>query len=134
MELLIVVSIILIIATIAIPSLLRSRQAANETAAVANMRTIETAEMSYSSSNQNFYATVSQLVGVALLDSSLTATKSGYNYTINVSPDGLNYTAFATASGPTMGRFDYYAVPDFVIRFSTDSSRAPTGLNGQPVQ
>ena len=44
LELLIVVAIILIIATIAIPSLLRSRQAANESAAVATLRTINTAE------------------------------------------------------------------------------------------
>jgi prepilin-type N-terminal cleavage/methylation domain-containing protein len=45
LELLIVVAIILIIATIAIPSLLRSRQAAHETAAVATLRTINTAEV-----------------------------------------------------------------------------------------
>ena len=45
LELLIVVAIILIIATIAIPSLLRSRQAANETSAVANLRTINTAQV-----------------------------------------------------------------------------------------
>src|SRR5262245_11163751 len=51
LELLIVVAIILIIATIAIPSLLRSRQAANESAAVANLRTINTAEVTYLSSS-----------------------------------------------------------------------------------
>ena len=47
LELLIVVAIILIIATIAIPSLLRSRQAANESHAVANLRTLNTAEVQY---------------------------------------------------------------------------------------
>src|SRR6266545_1823792 len=46
-ELLIVVAIILIIAAIAIPNLLRARIAANESAAVGNMRTINTAEVSY---------------------------------------------------------------------------------------
>ena len=50
LELLIVVAIILIIATIAIPSLLRSRQAANESASVANVRTVNTAEVTYLSS------------------------------------------------------------------------------------
>ena len=46
-ELLIVVAIILIIAAIAIPNLLRSRQSANQASAVANVRTISTASVSY---------------------------------------------------------------------------------------
>src|SRR2546426_10728056 len=46
-ELLIVVAIILIIAAIAIPNLLRARIAANESAAIASMRTIATAEVNY---------------------------------------------------------------------------------------
>jgi len=48
-ELLIVVAIILIIAAIAIPNLLRSKMAANEASAVASCRTINTAEVVYSS-------------------------------------------------------------------------------------
>jgi len=47
-ELLIVVAIILIIAAIAIPNLLRSRMAANEASAVDSLRTINTAEVAYS--------------------------------------------------------------------------------------
>ena len=46
-ELLIVVAIILIIAAIAIPNLLRARIAANEASAVASLRTINTAEVTY---------------------------------------------------------------------------------------
>jgi type IV pilus assembly protein PilA len=46
-ELLIVVAIILIIAAIAIPNLLRARIAANEASAVASIRTINTAELTY---------------------------------------------------------------------------------------
>src|SRR5258708_7322646 len=46
-ELLIVVAIILIIAAIAIPNLLRARVAANESSAVGNLRTLNTAEVSY---------------------------------------------------------------------------------------
>jgi type IV pilus assembly protein PilA len=48
-ELLIVVAIILIIAAIAIPSLIPSKMAANEASAVASCRTINTAEIVYSS-------------------------------------------------------------------------------------
>ena len=49
-ELLIVVAIILIIAAIAIPSLIRARVSANESAAAANTRTIITAEIQYHTS------------------------------------------------------------------------------------
>src|SRR5260221_13936063 len=48
-ELLIVVAIILIIAAIAIPSFLHSRMAANESAAVAAIRSLKTAQISYNS-------------------------------------------------------------------------------------
>ena len=48
-ELLIVVAIILIIAAIAIPNLLRARMAANEASAVGSIRTINTSAVTYSS-------------------------------------------------------------------------------------
>ena len=48
-ELLLVVAIIMIIASIAIPSYLRNRMAANEASAVASMHSIDTAQVSYSS-------------------------------------------------------------------------------------
>jgi type IV pilus assembly protein PilA len=46
-EVLVVVVVILVIAAIAIPSMLRARVKANEAAAIANMRTINTAESMY---------------------------------------------------------------------------------------
>ena len=134
LELLIVVAIILIIATIAIPSLLRSRQAANESAAVASLKTVSTAEVNYSTATLNFYGDMNQLVSAGLVDSGMLTTRSGYNYTINLAPTGLDYTVFATAANANMGRFDYYTTPDYVIRYSTDSTRAPANLAGNPVQ
>lgn len=95
-ELLIVVAIILIIAAIAIPNLLRSRMAANESSAAASLRTIGTANVTYSSTwNQGFAGALAQLAPPAgggtptsdaadLLDSVLSqdpATKSGYTFT-----------------------------------------------------
>src|ERR1700746_3075020 len=50
-ELLIVVAIILIIAAIAIPNLLRSKMAANEASAVASLRRYNTAIVSYQTTN-----------------------------------------------------------------------------------
>ena len=62
-ELLIVVAIILIIAAIAIPNLLRARIAANESSAVASVRTINTAMVTYNSTypTQGFAATLAVL-------------------------------------------------------------------------
>src|SRR5438445_12306709 len=93
-ELLIVVAIILIIAAIAIPNLLRSRMAANEASAVGSMRTINTAAVTYSSTYGIGYpGTLAKLGPTAsatstsadLLDSVLAAgTKSGYVFTYTV--------------------------------------------------
>jgi prepilin-type N-terminal cleavage/methylation domain-containing protein len=93
-ELLIVVAIILIIAAIAIPNLLRARMAANEASAVASIRTINTGMVTYNSTypTVGFAASLTVLGGVTpctpssttacLIDSVLAAgTKSGYLFT-----------------------------------------------------
>src|SRR5579864_3348572 len=93
-ELLIVVAIILIIAAIAIPNLLRARMAANESSAVASIRTITTVEISYQSTYPTigFAPTLANLGGATpcvpssttacLIDSVLAGgIKSGYNFT-----------------------------------------------------
>jgi prepilin-type N-terminal cleavage/methylation domain-containing protein len=132
LELLIVVAIILIIATIAIPSLLRSRQAANESAAVASVRTITTAEVTYLSSSGGNYGDVAGLVSAGLLDTGFNGIKGGYNYSITT--NGMDYTIFATPASTNNGRYAYYSVPDGVVRYSTQTTLAPTGQAGNPVQ
>jgi prepilin-type N-terminal cleavage/methylation domain-containing protein len=124
LELLIVVAIILIIATIAIPSLLRSRQAAQESSAVAQLRTINTAEVTYLSSNQGSYGDIISLVSQGFLDNRFTASVSGYQFT--VANSGANYTANAQPVSANAGRFGYYSVPDAVVRYST----VTTGCGG----
>ena len=111
-ELLIVVAIILIIAAIAIPNLLRSRIAANEASSTSSLRTINTAEVTYASTyNSGFTSNLNQLsapaagaqptvINADLLDQVLaglstgggtnTFTKSGYNFVY--SPTGSNTT------------------------------------------
>src|SRR6266581_3408187 len=65
-ELLIVVAIILIIAAIAIPNLLRSRIAANEASATSTMRTVNTAEVTFASTyNSGFSDTLRRLAAPA---------------------------------------------------------------------
>src|ERR1051326_9630922 len=109
LELLIVVAIILIIATIAIPSLLRSRQAANESAAVAELRTINTAEVTYLSSSGGNFGNIAQLTSAGLLDSRFSGTMSGYNFAITTT--GTDYTATATPASTSTGRYGYYTTP-----------------------
>jgi prepilin-type N-terminal cleavage/methylation domain-containing protein len=141
LELLIVVAIILIIATIAIPSLLRSRQAANESAAVSNLRTINTAEVTYLSSAGGNYGTVGALVTAGLLDSRFTgASVSGYAFAVTAS--GSDYTATAAPISTNSGRYGYFSLPDAVIRYSSATSGCggtggncfPGSMSLQPVQ
>jgi len=132
LELLIVVAIILIIATIAIPSLLRSRQSAQESSAVAQLRTFNTAEVTYIASNAGAYGDIPSLITQGLLDARFSGSMSGYNFTVTVTTG--DYTALATAVSSNAGRFDYFTKPDYVIRYATDSLRAPTGLSGEPVR
>jgi type IV pilus assembly protein PilA len=121
-ELLIVVAIILIIAAIAIPNLLRSKMAANESSAVGSLRTINTAEVTYSNNypTVGYAAALANLGGTAtvcatttgatsttacLLDNVLAGgTKSGYSFTaVGAAGTGggtvnVTYTSLATAS------------------------------------
>src|SRR5713226_8983295 len=92
-ELLIVVAIILIIAAIAIPNLLRARIAANESSAVASIRTLNTAQISYNSAypTVGFAGSLGALAGTScapptsaggcLIDTPLASgNKSGYSF------------------------------------------------------
>ena len=95
-ELLIVVAIILIIAAIAIPNLLRSRIAANEASAVGSVRTLNTAEVTYASTypDLGFSCTIGSFgppsgsaaatsTTAGLIDAVLASgTKSGYTFVL----------------------------------------------------
>ena len=72
-ELLIVVAIILIIAAIAIPDLLKSRQAANEASAVGSLRTINTAEVTYASTYNTGYSRTLAVLGPGAVTSPTSA-------------------------------------------------------------
>ena len=126
-ELLIVVAIILIIAAIAIPNLLRSKMAANEASAVGSLRSINTACVTYSTTYGTGYpallanlgpATPATAAAADLIDSVLAAgTKSGYVFT---------FTAGAAVGG-TINTYEVTAIPSNVgttgqRRFFTNQS------------
>ena len=140
-ELLIVVAIILIIAAIAIPSLLRSRMLANQSAAASSVRTLVTAEATYLSTYglTNGYANALASLGpggaacpvapaippktaACLIDGVLAAgAKGGYKYLVTagggVAPAGpANFVISTTPQAPgSTGINDYCATDDGVV-------------------
>jgi type IV pilus assembly protein PilA len=135
-ELLIVVAIILIIAAIAIPNLMRARMAANDSSAAASIHTIVVGEVGYLGAYPtNGYGTLAQLGGGnspcipapatgCLIDNNL-ATNGGGNgksgYTFTVTPGGTQLTGwnFYTTAAPlsnVTGTKAYCAVNDGVVR------------------
>ncbi len=145
-ELLIVVAIILIIAAIAIPNLLRARIAANESSAAASDRTISTAELSYANAypNVGYPLTLAALgpapgdpgcaagqvqANACIIDLVLaTGTKSGYTFAaVGAVPNALGantqYTVDATPqSVQVTGVKEFCATEDNVVRFLTPAN------------
>ncbi len=136
-ELLIVVAIILIIAAIAIPNLLRSRMAANEASAVGSIRSINTAAVTYSSTypSVGYPSTLAQLAPSAsatsgsadLIDSVLAAgTKSGYQFSMAAIGSGTPLTGYSVNGNPvapnTSGTRGFYSDQSGVIRYSSGSA------------
>jgi len=125
-ELLIVVAIIGIIAAIAIPNLLKSRQAANEAAAISAVRTVGTAQATYQSTRglgKNFAVDLTALNTEGSVDSVLgSGTKSGYTFTTvgkdatSTDPSYFDTNANPLSSGTfgTGNRF-FYSNETFVI-------------------
>src|ERR1700688_1591185 len=139
-ELLIVVAIILIIAAIAIPNLMRARMAANDSSAAGAEHTIVVAEVGYYGAYPSVgYAVLSNLGGTAapcvpttasgcLIDSTLAAgTKSGYTFT--AVPGGALATGwnFYTTAGPVSsvsGTKSFCAADDGALRYQTSTTPA----------
>jgi type IV pilus assembly protein PilA len=100
------IPVILIIAAIAIPNLLRARMAANESSAVASVRTLNTAEITYSSAHpdRGYTCSLSDLRNERLIAADLASgTKNGYVFEL------LNCTPLT--SGGVNGRFQVAARP-----------------------
>lgn len=104
-ELLIVVAIILIIAAIAIPNLLRAKIAANESSAVSSLRTINTAEVTYSSSwGAGYAATVANLGGITPCGPATAAAACIIDSALSVAPYSKSgYTFVAQGNNPVGG-------------------------------
>jgi type IV pilus assembly protein PilA len=149
-ELLIVVAIILIIAAIAIPNLIRSKIAANEASAVASCRTVNTAEIVYSStystttvfsgdlsslgdggtpSNCAGTTTVPTSTAACLIDSALEnatqTSKSGYMFTYTPVAGSYSLQAGPAALNSTGVRY-FFTDQSAVIRANAGSAASNT--------
>ena len=144
---LIVVAIILIIAAIAIPNLIRSKMAANEASAVASIRTINTSEVVYSSTynvTNVFSADLPSLgegattgtctpsfvptsAAACLIDPALqkatvsTSAKSGYYFTYTPSVGAYTILASPAAVNSTGVRF-FFSDQTVVIRANSGAA------------
>jgi type II secretory pathway pseudopilin PulG len=130
------IPVILIVAAIAIPSLLRARQAAQESAAVLNLRTINSAESTYFSSEGGKYGTIPQLIDAGLLDARYAGPVSGYTFSVTASRS--EYLATARPISSNTGRYGYMSTTDAMVRYQTEPTSTcnpcfPSGQAGQPV-
>ena len=153
-ELLLVVAIILIIAAIAIPNLLRARMSANEASAAGSVRSINNAEASYNAaySNVGFSTSLPALGGInpctpssssgCFIDTVLSnGNKSGYSFAVQVGSippvGGLNLSYSVIATPQTLGvsgtRY-FCSFEDFVLRSSSAAIAPPCAGAVAPLQ
>jgi len=139
-----IIPIILIIAAIAIPNLMRARIAANQSAAAATVRTLDTAEATYSSiyesagyadlttlgpgaatcrgePNQRHACIIDVTLGCLAGTSGQWCVRDGYKYSIVLPvhpgshvPD--DYVITATPENSSVGQTNYCSAPDMVVR------------------
>ncbi len=145
-ELLIVVAIILLIAAIAIPNLLRARMAANEASAVSAVRTVTHAQIAYAT----FYPTVGfadamgklapptgspcsvpNETNACIVDSVLgTGVKSGYTFILTSTASGTFHDTYTLNANPlepgTTGDRRFFTDQSGVVRYNLTSNASAT--------
>ena len=148
-ELMIVVAILAIIAAIAIPSFVTARMAANEATAILALRTVGSAEIAFSATQNQQYTDMTSLVGGNYLDSRFTGTGYINGFTYTPACDGTvtgapvtgaltpptNFGVLATPN-TGLGRYTYGIAPDQVVRFEgvAAGSTFPAGSSlGSPI-
>jgi type IV pilus assembly protein PilA len=148
----------LILAAIAIPSLLRARMAANESAALGDVRTLISAEAAYAGANGGYYDKLECLAqpqlcipgpsapSQAMIDAMLanTTPRHGYEFTLHLGPQApsesgrpvspSSVTSFAYVAAPVAagrtGQKAFCGDEAGVVRVSAEGS-APTIFSGK---
>lgn len=104
-EILIVVAIVALLATLLLPGLLRSRMSANEAYAQSALKSVASAAEMYANDNDGNYPTaISQLTGANppyLTEDVTNGTKKGYSFSCNLTSTGYSCTATPANCGKT---------------------------------
>ena len=135
-EIMIVVAIIALLAAIAIPNLLRARHNANESAAIAGLRTVSTAAESYRAAQTppaypvaliNLSAATPPYIDTALSGATASsAAKQGYYYTYTSNANNQQYTCVASPQVlNTTGTRNFFVDETGVLRVGTTSAGTP---------
>jgi prepilin-type N-terminal cleavage/methylation domain-containing protein len=127
-EIMIVVAIIALLAAIAIPNLLRARLAANESAAIAALKTVASAAHTYRAANPGYPGTLPTLYAnltPPYIDSVLASgTKQGYSFALLGTDQDANnnYQGFTANAAPvtvgTTGNRRFFVDTSGVIRYN----------------
>lgn len=136
-EIMIVVAIIVLLAAIAIPNLLRARVNANEAAAVAALHTISSAAQSYRGANPNYPAGLSSMaaplatppyidtvLGCVAGTSGAICAKQGYSFSVTGAANSFTATARPSVAGTT-GVRGFFVDESGVIHWTNTSGATP---------
>lgn len=130
-EIMIVVAIIVIIASLTIPGILRSRLNANEATAITSLKTIAWAAITYRTANSAYPSNIGQLGGVnpTYVDSVLASgTKQGYTFNLAGDVNFFNATATPVVPNVTGVRY-FYVDTSGVIRASSSGPADSSSLS-----
>jgi prepilin-type N-terminal cleavage/methylation domain-containing protein len=144
-ELLVTMAIISIVAAILIPSLMLSRQAANEAGAIEGCRLIATAEMAYAALHDQQFADIASLIDADLLDQKYASDEpvGGYRYAFgdvrgtDIDGELPSSFGFIATPEPGAGRYLYAIAPDQIVRYQgpAEGFTLPSGIAaGEPVE
>ncbi len=131
-ELLIVVAVIGIVAAIAVPNLVKSRAVANEGAAISAVRTVVTAQVTYSAraGSGSFAADLTELESAGLIDSVLgSGTLEAYSLSVSGNSAGFAVNARPLVYGNT-GTRSFYSDESGVIRYTIADAAATSSSPG----
>jgi len=131
-ELLIVVAVIGVIAAIAVPNLVQSKLVANEGKAITAVRSLGTAQVTYSTKDGagNFATDLNALETAGLIDSVLGSGTTD-SYAFSVSGSGVTFQINATPRVyQTTGIRSFYADESGVVRYNTANARATASSPG----
>jgi hypothetical protein len=101
-----------------------------ESAAVVQLRVINTAEVTFLASAGGKYGTIQDMISAGLLDARFANQVNGYSFDVRLQQQGRNYLAMATPVG-NLGLHSFSSTSDAIIRYSAGPAGTPIG---QPVQ